>query len=269
MLKSGLAMLGLGWFCYSANAQLYDANRLNVDTCEILQGALRSERTCFDVTYYRLDLAVDITEKSLHGSNLIRFDVKEATQKIQLDLHEDLTLDAIFWHNRKLDFTRVCKAIFIDFPESLKPGSIDSLKVQYHGLPEVAPMAPWYGGFVWAADESAKPWVGVACQGMGASTWWPCKDHLTDEPDSMDILITVPDTLYAVANGIERASTNMPMDQKRYHWHISYPINTYNVTLNIADYEHWSDHYVSADGDSLPLDYYVLKSHRKASEEQF
>jgi aminopeptidase N len=262
-------MLWLGSLYFSANAQLYDVNNSNVDTCEILQGALRIERTCFDVTYYRLDLEVDITEQSLYGSNLIRFEVKEATQKIQLDLHEDLSLDAIIWHNRKLVYTRVCKAIFIDFPESLKPGSIDSLKVHYQGRPVDAPMAPWYGGFVWAADESARPWVGVACQGMGASTWWPCKDHLTDEPDSMDILITVPDTLYAVSNGIERASTNMPMDQKRYHWHISYPINTYNVTLNIADYDHWSDQYVSADGDSLPLDYYVLKSHRKASEKQF
>lgn len=267
--KSALAILLLVSFCHIAQAQLYDGSTSNVDTCEILQGALRDERTCFDVTYYRLEIEVDIYDQTLYGSNVIRFDVTTATKRLQLDLHKSLTIDAILWHNQKLPYTRICKAIFVDFPENLAAGSIDSLKVYYHGQPVEAPWAPWHGGFVWSADENSEPWVGVACQGMGASTWWPCKDHLTDEPDSMDILVIVPDTLYAVSNGIERMCESMPMNRKRYHWHVSYPINTYNVTLNIADYDHWSDCYISTDGDSLPLDYYVLKSHRVASEKQF
>lgn len=254
---------------FSLLAQLYNDNVLRVDTCEILQGSLRAERTCFDVYYYRLNIEVDIAGHALFGNNLICFDVLQSTHQIQIDLHEDLSIDSILWHGHSLPYTRKCKAVFIRFPDSLSAGSTDSLKVSYRGQPVEALMAPWYGGFVWSADEQSRPWVGVACQGMGASTWWPCKDHLTDEPDSMDILVTVPDSLYAVANGIERGRKVLSNHRAQFNWHISYPINTYNVTLNIADYEHWNDHYISSDGDSLLLDYYVLKNHREKSEKQF
>jgi len=254
---------------YSSNAQLYKEKGWSPDTCQILQGALRFERRCFDVKYYRLEIEVDVAGKKLFGNNLVRFEVSETTRRIQLDLHEDLLIDEILWHGERLVYTRSCKAIFVDFPERLMAGSLDSLTVRYHGQPVEAPMAPWYGGFVWSSDDNAQPWVGVACQGMGASTWWPCKDHLTDEPDSMDVLVTVPDSLYAVSNGMERGKKMLSNRRAQFCWHISYPINTYNVTLNIADYDHWSDYYISAEGDSLLLDYYVLKSHREKSERQF
>jgi aminopeptidase N len=252
-----------------ASAQLYDLDDSGNDTCDALHGGLRKERTCFDVKFYRLELELDIAAHSLVGVNTMRFEVKESTTSIQLDLHNELYWDSVVWHGMQLPFIRKCKAVFVDFPEALQNERMDSLQIYYHGSPVEAAMAPWDGGFVWSADESNQPWIGVACQGMGASTWWPCKDHPSDEPDSMDIFITIPDSLQAVCNGTERESIMLAGHRRRFHWHISYPINTYNVTLNVAAYDHWNDKYISSDGDTLALDYYVLPNHREKAEHQF
>ncbi|MGB3619348.1 MAG: M1 family metallopeptidase, partial [Catalinimonas sp.] len=125
-------------------------------------------------------------------------------------------------------------------------------------------------GFVWRTDERDRPWVGVACEGTGASLWWPCKDHLSDEPDSMAISLTVPANLQAVANGQFRGRTLLDSGRTaRHDWFVSYPINTYNVTLNVGDYVHFDDVYVGTSGDTLALDYYVLRGREERARAHF
>ena len=232
-----------------------------------LRGALSSERSWFDVHYYHLDLELNIQEKSISGSNTIAFSVLKSSNRMQLDLFANMSIDSVIYQGNICEVTREFNAFFVEFPKPLVKGSNDELTVFYHGIPRKAKRAPWDGGFVWKEDEQGLPWIGVACQGMGASAWWPCKDHLSDEPDSMRITCSVPENIQFVGNG--NLEKDIFVDGRRIStWKVSYPINTYNVTLNVANYSHLQDVYVS-NADSLALDYYILKGNEEKARKQF
>ena len=236
---------------------------------DTLRGALRPERNCYDVTFYDLDVKVDIDKKFISGVCEIQFLVKEDFTKLQIDLFENMKIKRILQNDKILDFRREANAVFIDFPLQ-KKGTQTAIKVIYEGNPIVAINAPWDGGFVWKKDKQGKPWVGVACEGLGASCWFPCKDHLSDEPDSTAIHITSPSNLFCVANGNLRKKEDLNDGNTRFDWFVSYPINTYNITLNIADYYRLSDIYTSKkDNTTLDLEFYCLSYNVDKAKKQF
>ena len=237
----------------------------------VLRGALSVERTCYDVLHYDLVVDVDINKQYLKGSNRITFRTVSNTKRIQIDLYANMQIDSILYQQKKIPFERVYDAVFVDFPQFLKAPLIQEIKVFYQGKPTVAENAPWDGGFVWSKDKNNKPWVGVACEGDGASLWWPVKDHLSDEPERMRMSYTIPKGLYCVGNGdlIDRKKVLVNGERKEtFVWEVSYPINNYNVTLNIADYTHFSDTYEGIEG-IYDLDYYVLSYNKEKAEKQF
>lgn len=242
--------------------QAYTISRL-----DSLQGALTPLRTCFDVTYYHLDVEILPEEEVLKGSNLIRFRVIQPAERIQIDLFSEMTIDSITWRGLPLNFKREFNAVYVDFPRSLQPGSTEEIKVFYGGRPvDVDLRIPMYAAFLWAEDENGTPWFQAICQGYGASGWWPNKDHLSDEPDSMALSYTVPSDLNLIANGRLRHKTNLSGNRTRYEWFVSYPINNYNATLNAGDYKQIKDVYVNDDGDTLDLEYFVLPYHLDNAE---
>ncbi len=230
-----------------------------------LQGGLRPERNCFDVTHYTIDLKIDIKNKFISGSNEIDFKVVDETQKIQIDLFENLEIDSITWNKQKLQFNRDNNAVFINFPNKLQTNNQEKIQFYYHGNPVNARRAPWDGGFVFRKDINGNDWVGVACQGFGASCWLPIKDSQSDEPDNgVLIKIAVPDGLTNVSNGRFVGKENLNNGYTRWDWEVKNPINTYDITVNIGDYVHFSDKL-----DDLDIDYYVLSYHRDKAEKHF
>lgn len=233
-----------------------------------LRGRLSPARTCFDVHYYHLSVQVVPDQKRIEGQNEMHFIVEEPTDSIQVDLFDNMQLDSIVWNGSQLPFRRVHHAVFVHFPKTLAVGANEQVVMYYQGEPIAAKNAPWDGGFVWKEDENGKPHIGVACEGIGASLWWPNKDHLSDEPDSMRISCTVPESLMCVANG-DLTRTDERDSLTTYHWLVEHPINNYNVTLNIADYAHFSDSMMSASDQLLALDYYVLPKKLNKAKEHF
>ncbi|MEM0997580.1 MAG: M1 family metallopeptidase [Bacteroidota bacterium] len=233
-----------------------------------LRGALRPERTCYDVYFYDLEVKVDPEKQRISGRTDIHFTAMQNFTEIQVDLFANMFVDAITFEGKALDYRREFDAIFIEFPEEIRAPQQGMVRVAYSGNPQVAARPPWDGGFVWKKDSNGKPWVGVACEGTGASLWWPGKDYLGDEPDSMRISVIHPIGLKAVCNGNQRSVTDLDVNWTKTEWFVSYPINNYNVTLNIGDYLHWSDTYTNASG-THPLDYYVMPENEAKSREQF
>lgn len=236
---------------------------------DTLRGELRPERTCYDVTFYDLNVAIDIDKQFLKGFVDIHYDVVQDFKALQIDLFENMTLDKVFNYSKLLSTKRVNNAVFVYFPETQKAGTSGSIRVFYEGFPTSARNAPWDGGFVWNKDENGDPWIGVACEGDGASLWWPNKDHLSDEPDSMSIRVAVPTGLTCVANGNLRGTKQYKNGFSEFHWFVSYPINNYNVTVNIGKYAHFSDTYTAQDGDLLQMDFYVMPYNLKKAKAQF
>ena len=233
---------------------------------DTLRGAMSPLRDCYDVAYYRLEVKVDPKSKTIAGQVGIFAKATRSFTRLQIDLFPEMNIKSIKYQGKKLDYEREHAAVFIDFPEEITGEFV--IDVSYHGTPIVAEFAPWDGGFIWAEDDNDNPWIGVACEGMGASSWWPNKDHLSDEPDSMDIIVEVPSELMCVSNG-DLMDVKKNGKTTTYHWKVDYPINNYNVTLNIADYVHFSDEVKSQDGEILPIDYYVLRDNEEKAKEHF
>lgn len=232
-----------------------------------LRGALRPERTCYDVTYYELDIRVDIDRRRLDGYVDIHYRTQQDFTRLQIDLFANMTIERIVFEGEELSYERRFNAVFVDFPRQTA-GSRGVFRVYYGGRPKEAINPPWNGGLIWKKDQRESPWVAVACQGIGASLWWPNKDHLSDEPDSMTIRITAPEGLPAISNGHLR-SISRRGEERCYEWFVSYPINNYNVSFNIGRYVHLADRYDSAGGQTLPLDYYVLEGKEEIARDHF
>ena len=239
-----------------------------------LRGDLSLMRTCYDVTFYDLFVMVDHQEKSLEKSyNIIHFTVVSDFNKMQIDLALNMEVLLIQFEGVELEYSREFGAVYIDFPRVLKKSEYANVKIWYGGYPKEAVNAPWDGGFSWKKDDNGNPWIGVSCQGLGASVWWPCKDHQSDEPDSMRITCTARHPSKIISNGDLRKDT---IEWNQYfnslvnvsEWFVSYPINNYNVTLNIGDYVNFSELYISKK-DTLRMDYYVLSDNLVKAKEHF
>ena len=239
-----------------------------------LRGSLSSYRSCYDVYYYDLNVTIDDKNKELINSyNDFYITSLEDFDNIQIDLFSNLEINSIVFNEINLNFKRKFNAVFIDFSEIIKKGENVKFRVNYEGKPRKAVNPPWDGGFSWHYDKNKNPWIGVSCQGLGASSWWPCKDHQSDEPDSMRITCTVRSPLKVVSNGkliSNKSGYDLKLKSKvnTSSWFVSYPINNYNVTLCAADYAHFSDYYLS-NSDTLFLDYYVLTYNETKAKEHF
>ncbi|RVT98195.1 M1 family peptidase [Mucilaginibacter limnophilus] len=235
---------------------------------DTLRGALTPLRTCYDINYYHLDVKFDIDQKFISGNVLFKFTATQDFTKLQFDLYENLKIEKVVYKGKELPFTREFNAVFVTFPKAVKSGAKDEFTVFYSGNPTIAKHAPWDGGVVYTTDSLKRPWVATACQGAGASIWWPTKDHQADEVDSMLISISVPKGLKDISNGRLRKTTELKDGYTKFDWFVSYPINNYDVAANIANYDHIGDSYDGEDG-KLTLDYWVLSYNVEKAKKHF
>lgn len=232
---------------------------------DTLRGMLSPLRSCYDVTMYDLSVRVDPNTQSITGTNTIAFRVVEPYDSMQLDLFDNMRIESIVDdEGRPLEFRREYHAVMIRMNKRQEQGRQGSITVAYSGSPQVAKRPPWDGGFIWTKDSAGTPWIAVACQGTGASLWWPCKDHQSDEPDSMRISVTVPPGLTDISNGRLRDTVIHNDGWTTFNWFVSSPINTYNVTLNIGSFARFGE----TIGD-LTLDYYVKPYNIAKARTQF
>lgn len=235
---------------------------------DTLRGTITPERAWWDLVHYDLKVRVDIENRSISGTNEIRYRVLEPAEVMQIDLQQPLEITSIEQQGKPLEYTREGNVFFVRMSQPQEPGTIQSVRVAYQGVPRAAVRAPWDGGFSWKEDQNGNPFVATSNQGLGASVWWPCKDHMYDEPDSMQISITAPEGLMAVANG-QLAGKVQHRDQVvTWQWEVKNPINNYGVNVNIGDYAHFSEVYQGEKGP-LQCDYYVLKDNLDKARKHF
>ncbi|RYD79060.1 MAG: M1 family peptidase [Sphingobacteriales bacterium] len=256
-MKKILLLLSLTFSCVMLKAQMLAKNQVN-SRADSLRGSLTPLRTCYDINYYHLDVKIDLEQKSVSGSNEFAFTATQDFTKLQFDLFSNLKVEKVLYKGTELPVTREYNAVFITFPKTIKKGVKDKFTVFYSGNPPVARNPPWDGGFIFKKDSAGNPFVSVACQGLGASVWWPNKDHQSDEVDSMLISISVPKDLQEISNGRLRNVVDKPDGYKQYNWFVSNPINNYDVTFYIGKYAHWTDNYDGENG-KLSLDFWALQ----------
>ncbi|HZF38317.1 MAG TPA: M1 family metallopeptidase [Blastocatellia bacterium] len=228
---------------------------------DILRGEYGPWRANNDLLSYDLDIRVDPEKKFISGKNTIRFKMLKDDTRIQLDLFANLNIDKILLGSTELKYTRELGSVFVDFPAPLKKNSVQSIEFHYSGSPQETGR---FGGISFRKDPAGRDWVTTACQGVGASVWWPNKDQQQDEVENMRLHVAIPSALTDVSNGRLVGKTDLGDGYTRYDWAISYPINNYCVSLNIGHYEHFSDKL----GD-LTMDFYCLPENLEKARRQF
>ena len=252
-----------------AAAQLLLPKPAAYTRADSLRGNLTTPlRTCYDLNYYHLDVRLDPARRYISGTNLFRFTATQDFTRLQFDLFANLQVEKVLYKGQEVPFTREANAVFVTFPQVVAKGRRDEFTVQYSGYPIVAKKAPWDGGMVFTQDAAGKPWVATACQGTGASIWWPTKDQQADEVDSMLISVSVPPGLKDVSNGRLRKMTQGKDGYTRFDWAVRNPINNYDVALNVGDFQHFADAYPGEKGP-LTLDYWVLPENVAKAKTQF
>jgi aminopeptidase N len=228
---------------------------------DILRGAYGPYRANNDLLYYHLDIRVDPEKKFISGKNTIRFKMLKDDSRIQLDLTPALNIDKVLLGAVPLKYERQFGAVFIDFPHTLKKGRTYSIDFYYSGTPVTTGR---FGVFTFGKDPEGHPWIYTACEGIGASMWWPNKDQWRDEVENMRISVSIPNDLVDVSNGKFVGKTDLGDGYTRWDWFVHYPINNYDVALNIGNYVHFSDRL-----KDLPLDFYVLPEDLDKAKKQF
>lgn len=234
---------------------------------DTLRGSITPERDWWDLTYYHLDIKVNPDKKFISGKNTIHYKVLKNYSVIQIDLQKPLQITTAIQNGDSLTLKRDGNVYFIKLKSKAQVGSIQRLDVYYEGHPREAKNAPWDGGISWTKDKKGEHLIASSCQGLGASVWWPCKDHMYDEVDSMLISVNVPSKLMNVSNGRLRKVQEIG-DSKTYSWFVNNPINNYGVNINIGDYSHFSEVYQGVSG-ALDMNYYVLKYHLEKAKNHF
>ena len=232
-----------------------------------LVGKLDADRAGYDVTFYDLDLTLDPEKKSIGGTVIIKFKAVLPLKRLRFDLYKNLKIEKVLLENIELPFERNNRAVYVSLSENLIPGNSYSMKVVYGGRPREAKKPPWKGGMVWKKDKNKYPWIGVACESEGSSIWFPCKDHLSDEPDSMRIKMSVPEGMQVVSNGLMK-DHRVAEGREVFTWETHYPINVYNITFYAGKFSNFSDT-VRTKAGTIKIDYYVLPQNLDTAKKHF
>ena len=236
---------------------------------DTLRGSITPQRKWWDLTYYHLTVKPNPETQSLLGNVLVNYKVLSPYQIMQIDLQPPLQIDSVIQEGRRLSFQKEGKnAYMIALQKGQMRANNESITFYYSGKPIVATNPPWQGGVQWVKDNEGNTFIATSCQGLGASAWWPCKDHMYDEPDSMLISVIVPEKLMDVSNGRIRNTVRNQDGTMTYNWFVGNPINNYGVNMNIANYLHFADT-VNGELGKLDLDYYVLPYNLEKAKEQF
>ena len=235
---------------------------------DTLRGSITKEREWWDLNYYHLDISVFPNEKLISGKNTVVYSVLKSYKVIQIDLQEPMMITSVTQENKSLKYNREGNVYFIFLNKEQKVGELNKLIIEYEGKPKEAIRAPWDGGLSWDRDENGNHFIATSCQGLGASVWWPNKDHMYDEVDSMLISVNVPENLINVSNGRLRKVTSENNGRKTYHYFVNNPINNYGVNINIGDYVNFSEIYDGEKG-KLDIDYFVLRYNLEKAKKHF
>ncbi|WP_062545605.1 M1 family metallopeptidase [Rufibacter tibetensis] len=235
---------------------------------DTLRGSITPERAWWDLVHYDLSMKVNPQDSTMQGVNLVRYKVLKPHQVMQIDLQPPMRIEQVRQNGQNLRVKQDGNAWFIQLAAKQVPGTLQTVEVTYGGKPQVSTNPPWSGGVTWKKDSNGKPFIATSVQGDGASLFWPCKDHMYDEPDSMMIRVTVPKDLVDVSNGRLRKLEQHADGTHTFHWAVTNPINNYGVNVNIADYVNFSETYAGEKG-KLDCNYYVLRENLAKAKEQF
>lgn len=243
------------------------ANAQSFTKTDSLKGSDTAYRNFWDVKKYELTVEPDFATKSVKGTNRIYFEISRNVDRpiFQIDLQQPMVFqmaDKGFTARREGDF------IFITSHRKFKKGEKGSFTIRYSGKPVIGKHLPWDGGWTFTKDENGNPWISVADESIGASSWFPLKDIWSDEPEEGVLMeIITPRELTGVGNG-RLVAEKLVQGKKHWFWYVTNPINAYSIIPSVGKYVNFKDQYPGEKGN-LDLDFWVLENNLDKAKAQF
>tara|TARA_X000000368_G_scaffold18369_1_gene14540 strand:+ start:18039 stop:19706 length:1668 start_codon:yes stop_codon:yes gene_type:complete len=233
-----------------------------------LMGFLNEYRSSYDVTYYDINIDFDIEQKSIDGFVTIKAKSLDEIDALQVDLAKNLNIQKITYQDSPVKYYREEDAVMVYFNQTIDKDTLFDFTIHYNGIPQSADNPPWAGGFTWSKDKNDRDWVAVSCEGEGARIWWPNKDHISEEPDSVRMVFTVPSDLMSIANGQLRSVVEKENNKTTYEWFVNNPINNYNISVQIGNYVAVQDTFIK-ENTTHYMNHYVLDYNKEVAQNYF
>ena len=233
-----------------------------------LMGFLNEYRTSYDVSYYDINIDFDIEQKSIDGFVTIKAKSLDEIDALQVDLAKNLNIQKITYQDSPVKYYREEDAVMVYFNQTIDKDTLFDFTIHYNGIPQSADNPPWAGGFTWSKDKNDRDWVAVSCEGEGARIWWPNKDHISEEPDSVRMVFTVPSDLMSIANGQLRSVVEKENNKTTYEWFVNNPINNYNISVQIGNYVAVQDTFIK-ENTTHYMNHYVLDYNKEVAQNYF
>ena len=230
-----------------------------------LAKVLTPNQRFYDVTSYTLNISIFPDNELINGSvSISAGSLVENLASVDLDLLSNMVVDSVLQDGVALGFTHQGKILNAVLNRSYGVGENFTITVYYRGNPRNIGLGSWR----WSS-HSGVPIISTLSEPFGSPAWWPCKDDPADKADSVFLNIEVPDNMVVASNGLLQSVTGTPSGRAIYAWETHYPISNYLVSLAVTNYAQFNDWYVSANGDSMELVYYVYPEHLTAAMEDF
>lgn len=255
---AGIAALSIAFSTTNAIAQEPKQTPLSAQT-QISGGVLSALQASYDVLNYTLALEIVPDEKTIKGSGTTILKVLQPLAELELDFDSRFDISAVTIDGTAQKFRREDGKVFITLAKPAPAGTSLSANIAYSGQPFAGENLPWDGGFVWSKAKDGSPWIATAVQGEGCDMWFPCKDHYTDKPETVDLHITVPAGIDVASNGVLVSIKPADDGKQVFHWHLASAISHYNIALNIGPYERIQQTYKGVNGTEIPLEFWALK----------
>lgn len=189
-----------------------------------------------DFVYQRMEWEIDPNVVYIKGVVTTYYVNKtQNLTKVEFDLDSSFTIDSVTYRNDKLDFSKNDNTLIIVLQNSLSEGILDSLSIHYQGMPNQS----GFGSFSQTFHKNI-PNIWTLSEPYGAMEWWPCKQSLIDKIDSIDIIVTSPETYRTASNGTLISET-IKNGKRKMHWKHRHPIATYLIAISVTNYADYSD----------------------------
>ncbi len=193
-------------------------------------------RVC-EVEHYRLELDLDLADKSIKGSCMLRLAaIARARTSIELDA-VDLDVLRITCDGMDLAFQNDGRRLRIDFDEPLELGECKEVVIDYQATPT-------RGLYFTGPDEGYpdKP-TQVWSQGQDIDSrhWFPCFDS-PHQKSTSEVIVHVPETWFALSNGV-LIRDQIKGGRRTLHWSLDVPHSCYLITLAAGEFAEIRDHW--------------------------
>jgi aminopeptidase N len=206
-----------------------------------------------NVTFHKLDLAINATNKSIKGSASTKFKPLADLNTVYFNLNTALKVDSIIFESKKLTFTHASNKLNLTFTSMLLKDKIYEVTIFYGGIPPTTA----FGSFSSSTHGTEKsPVIWSLSEPYGAPDWWPCKDDLTDKVDSSTVAITMDSFFTSVSNGLLSSEKTNANGSKTYTWKNKYPIAHYLISFASTNYGLYEQSF-DWNGKKMPVKHYV------------